>query len=317
MIRLNAEEPYSPFIAFDRQRWSELNGSFSYTLSDQEVDSLRALNEPLNLQEIQEIYFPLSHLLSIYIEEANVLHTRAGTFLKDASRKLPYIIGIAGSVAAGKSTTARVLQKVLSLSPGKPRVDLVTTDGFLYPNKVLESKGILNRKGFPESYDIRGLIRFLADIKSGKEVVEAPMYSHLEYDIVEETQSINKPDIVIIEGINVLQVNLKRQHKGPRIFVSDFFDFSIYVHSSEGNLRNWYINRFLSLQKTAFQKKDSYFNKFADMEHDQTVKTAKSIWNEINKPNLVKNILPTRYRANLILEKDPDHSVASVHIRKI
>ncbi len=255
MIQLNAEEPYSPYIAFDRKRWSELNGSFSYTLSDQEVDSLRALNEPLTLQEIEEVYFPLSHLLSIYIEEASVLHARAGAFLNDGSRKLPFIIGIAGSVAAGKSTTSRVLQKVLSLGPGKPRVDLVTTDGFLYPNRVLESKGILNRKGFPESYDIRALIRFLADIKSGKEEVEAPMYSHQEYDILEEKQLISEPDIVIIEGINVLQVNLSRQHKGPRIFVSDFFDFSIYVHSSESNLRNWYINRFLSLQKTAFQKK--------------------------------------------------------------
>src|SRR5690606_24123940 len=265
------------FITIDRPRWRELNGSIAYNLSHEDVSSLNALNEPLTLTEIQDIYFPLSHLLNIHIEEAEQLHQRANAFLKDGSKKLPYIIGIAGSVAAGKSTTARVLQKVLSLSPGKPRVDLVTTDGFLYPNRVLESKGILNRKGFPESYDIRGLIRFLADIKSGKEVVEAPMYSHLEYDIVEETQIINKPDIVIIEGINVLQVNLKRQHKGPRILVSDFFDFSIYVHSSEGNLRNWYINRFLSLQKTAFQKKDSYFNKFADMEHDQTVKTAKSI----------------------------------------
>jgi len=317
MIQFKNDEQYSPYIGIDRERWKELNGSISYNLSNEDIGSLNALNEPLTLNEIQEVYFPLSHLLNIHIGQARQLHAESSKFLKDNSLKLPFIIGIAGSVAAGKSTTARVLQKVLSLAPTKPQVDLVTTDGFLYPNRILESKGILNRKGFPESYDTRRLIRFLADIKSGKKEILAPIYSHLEYDVLEEqTQLINSPDIVIIEGINVLQVNLTRQHRGPRIFVSDFFDFSIYVHSNEKNLLNWYVNRFLSLQKTAFQKTDSYFHKFANLNHTESINTAKEIWNEINKPNLLKNILPTRYRANLILEKDFNHLIKRINIRK-
>lgn len=318
MIQFKNNEQYSPYIGIKREQWKELNGSISYNLSNDDIGSLNALNEPLTLQEIQEIYFPLSHLLNIHIGHARQLHSKTSSFLKDNTSKLPFIIGIAGSVAAGKSTTARVLQKILSLAPSKPQVDLVTTDGFLYPNQVLESKGILNRKGFPQSYNARKLIRFLADIKSGKKEVSAPKYSHLEYDILEgEKQYINSPDIVIIEGINVLQVNLNRLHKGPRIFVSDFFDFSIYVHSSEKNLLNWYVNRFLSLKNTAFQKADSYFHKYANLTHEEAIMTATSIWNEINKPNLLKNILPTRYRANLILEKDTDHSIKRIDIRKI
>jgi type I pantothenate kinase len=318
MIQLNNNELYSPFIGIERGRWKELNGSISYNLSNEDIGSLNAMNEPLTLQEIQEIYFPLSHLLDIHINEARQLHSEVSGFLKDRTHKLPFIIGIAGSVAAGKSTTARVLQKLLSLAPSKPQVDLITTDGFLYPNIVLEERGILNRKGFPESYDTRRLIRFLADIKSGKTEISAPTYSHLEYDIMkDQNQLINSPDIVIIEGINVLQVNLSGQHKGPRIFVSDFFDYSIYVHSNEQNLSKWYVDRFLSLQDTAFKKADSYFHKYANLNRKESVSTAKSIWNEINKPNLIENILPTRYRANLILEKDFNHLIKRISIRKI
>lgn len=318
MIRAKHDEEYSPFIHMNRERWKSLNGSSSFTLSDEDIGKLSALNEPLTLEEIQDIYFPLSHLINIHVERAKHLHSDVEQFLKDKTQKIPFILGIAGSVAAGKSTTARVLQRVLSLGPDKPKVDLVTTDGFLLPNAVLESKGILNRKGFPESYDARRLIRFLADLKSGHQKVSAPMYSHLEYDVIpDQLQKIESPDIVIIEGINVLQVNTGRKYRGPKIFVSDFFDYSIYVHSSEKNLLTWYVNRFLSLQKTAFQNKDSYFHKFSKFSTEESIEMANRIWNEINKPNLLYNILPTRFRANLILEKGAQHFTKSLKVRKL
>lgn len=318
MIRVTHDEEYSPFIHMNRDRWKKLNGSPSFTLSDEDISKLSALNEPLTLEEIQDIYFPLSHLINIHVERSKHLHSDVEHFLKAKTQKIPFILGIAGSVAAGKSTTARVLQKVLSLGPNRPKVDLVTTDGFLLPNSTLEDRGILNRKGFPESYDARRLIRFLADLKSGQRRVSAPIYSHLEYDIIPgKLQTVDSPDIVIIEGINVLQVNTGRKYRGPKVFVSDFFDYSIYVHSSKRNLLSWYVNRFLSLQKTAFQKEKSYFHKYSTLTKEESIETATKIWNEINKPNLVNNILPTRYRANLIIEKGPKHFTESLKVRKL
>lgn len=316
--KTSAQERISPYITLERTDWKRLNGQISYPISQKDLSSLNALNEPLTLEEIQDIYFPLSHLLNLHVAQARALHQGVGKFLKDPSRKLPYIIGIAGSVAAGKSTTARVLQKVLSMGPDKPQVDLVTTDGFLYPNKVLEQRSILNRKGFPESYDTRSLIRFLAEIKSGKEEVLAPEYSHLHYDVITgDKQRIQSPDILILEGINVLQVDTRRGYKGPKIFVSDYFDFSIYVHAAEKHLEDWYVKRFLSLQDIAFSRPDSYFKKYADLSIQEAQETAKRIWNEINRPNLMENILPTRFRANLILEKGKHHRTRRISIRKL
>lgn len=308
---------YSPYLTIGREEWARLGGETDLHLSDEELKNLNAENEPLNLTEITEVYIPICHLLNIYISKARELHEASSCFLNNRQHKVPYIIGIAGSVAVGKSTTARVLQKVLSVWPGNLRVALVTTDGFLYPNRMLEQKNIMNLKGFPESYDIKRLINFLAEIKSGKERVAAPLYSHLQYDVLDgELQWIESPDVVIIEGVNVLQVRQQHHKKEPSVFVSDFFDFSIYVDASEENLRQWYIERFQALRKTAFVSESSYFHRYARLSDTESVKLATEIWNNINRPNLELNILPTRLRAKLILEKGSHHFVKSIKLRR-
>src|SRR5690606_10996089 len=302
----------SPFRNYSREEWKRLNGQLSHSLLEEDLGQLNALNEPLTLEEIEDIYLPLAHLLELYINNFQDLHTKNNAFFKRNHERLPFIIGIAGSVAVGKSTTARVLRKVLSLLPNKPNVELVTTDGFLYPNKELIKRNILNRKGFPESYDTKKILRFLADIKSGKSQVIVPVYSHLEYDVLpNEKLIITQPDVLIVEGINVLQVNSRKNG----VFVSDFFDFSIYVDADEKNIVDWYIDRFESLRSTAFQNSASYFHQYANMSSDESRQMAIRIWNEINKPNLNDNILPTRYRADLILKKSAQHFVKRIKIR--
>ena len=316
MNTLKNSSAVSLFRKISKKEWKELNGHAAYDLAESDLQELKALNEPLTMEEIEDIYFPLSQLLHLQMDHHWRLHQKVDQYLKNETKKLPYIIGIAGSVAAGKSTTARVLQRVLGLNSKKLKVELVTTDGFLLPNKMLTERGILNRKGFPESYDTRHLLSFLAAIKSGKRRVKAPVYSHLAYDVLQgEYQILDQPDVVIVEGINVLQVNMSRKQQGPRIFVSDFFDFSIYVDAPAAHLKSWYINRFESLRKTAFQDERSYFHRFAELDETDSQKMATNIWNEINKPNLVQNIQPTKYRAKLILEKGENHLVKGIKLR--
>lgn len=313
MSSTNYSEVDKPFQLFNRTEWKALNGHFSHHLTGDDVKRLRALNEPLTVTEIEEIYFPLAHLLGILIKRAQDTHNVVNGFFNKETGKLPFIIGIAGSVAAGKSTTARVLQRVLSMLPSKPKVELVTTDGFLYPNRILTARNI--RKGFPESYDTKLLLNFLSSMKSGSPEFEVPVYSHLEYDIIpEEKQIIAQPDILIVEGINVLQVDSSTRSS---VFVSDYFDYSIYVDADEQDLIKWYINRFESLRATSFQNPASYFHRYADMGKEESITMATSIWNTINRPNLHENIVPTRYRADLILKKGSHHFVKQIKVRKI
>lgn len=306
------------YIPFTKEDWGRLRAATPLTLTEHDLTELRGINERISLEEVTLVYLPLSRLLNLYVAATQRLRQTTDTFLGALPAPVSYVIAIAGSVAVGKSTAARVIQALLARWPNHPRVDLVTTDGFLYPNSVLESRGMMNRKGFPESYDQRALLRFLRDLKSGQPVLEVPVYSHEAYDIVpNKTKRIEQPDIMIVEGLNVLQTSDGRPGPPPRTFVSDFFDFSIFIDTEETHVRQWYVDRFLTFQKTVFQSPTSYFHRYANLTHDEAVATAVQIWESINAVNLRQNILPTRERAHLILEKAEDHSVTSVKLRKL
>jgi type I pantothenate kinase len=301
------------YLNFGREEWADLRASTPLTLSAEDLQSLRGINEDIQLDEVAAIYLPLTRLLNLYVSATQKLHKVSGEFLGTTSPKVPYIIGIAGSVAVGKSTFARVLQALLARWPDHPKVDLVTTDGFLYPNKILDERGLMNRKGFPESYDTRRLVQFLRELKSGAATAHAPVYSHVVYDIVPgETVDVSQPDILILEGLNVLQVGLLATE-----FVSDYFDFSIFIDADEPHIEEWYVQRFLKLRETVFQNPNSFFRHYADLSHDEAVETAKFIWREINGKNLRENIAPTKSRAALLVRKGFDHRVTEVSLRRL
>ncbi len=312
------EDHLSPYHVFSRAEWAARREDAPMTLTGDEVVRLRSLHDRLDMEEIEEIYLPLSRLLSLYVAATQRLFLAQRGFLATEDAKTPYVVGVAGSVAVGKSTTARVLQALLARWPNMPKVDLVTTDGFLYPNAVLERDHLLERKGFPESYDLPALLRFLYDIKAGRRPVQAPVYSHLIYDVVpHQWIEIDRPDILIVEGLNVLQTSRLPRDGKAIPFVSDFFDFSVYLDADEEVLMQWYVDRFLALRETAFRDPKSYFHRYAQLSDTDAIVTATSIWKRINLANLHENILPTRQRADLILTKQKNHTVQEVALRKL
>ena len=304
----------TPFVELGRADWAELAPNAHLPLSETELVQLRGLGDPLDLREVEEVYLPLSRLLNLYVGGAKQLHRVTSDFLGERAQRTPFVIGVAGSVAVGKSTIARLLRELLSRWDDTPRVELVTTDGFLLPNAELERRGLMERKGFPESYDRKALLRFVTAVKSGAAEVRAPFYSHLSYDIVPDAEVVvRRPDVLIVEGLNVLQP----AGGGNRLAVSDLFDFSVYVDARTRDIARWYEERFLKLQRGAFANPRSYFHRYAALTEDEARARATSIWSQINEPNLVMNIRPTRSRAKLVLRKDADHTVSSVLLRKL
>ncbi len=311
-------EATSPYVELDREAWAHLRDASPMSLDGSDLRRLRGTGDRIDVREVEEVYLPLSRLLNFYVDATRGLHRVTGRFLGEQPAKVPFVIGVAGSVAVGKSTTARVLRELLARWPGTPRVDLVTTDGFLLPNKELERRGLLERKGFPESYDRRALVRFVADVKSGAPEVRAPVYSHLTYDIVPGEQiQVHRPDVLIVEGLNVLAPPEPQPGRTGSLALSDFFDFSVYVDAREEDIRAWYVSRFLTLRATAFADPASYFHRYAALTDEQARARAEQIWADINGPNLVDNVLPTRGRASLVLTKGADHGVRRVRLRKL
>lgn len=313
------ETSLTPHRVFSKDTWAELRADAPLPLSLQDIRKLRSLGDPVSFEEVEQIYMPISRLLSMHVEAAKTLYERRIKFLNvPADQKTPFVIGIAGSVAVGKSTTARILQALLSRWPSSPKVDLVTTDGFLLPNRVLEAKELMKRKGFPESYDLPTLLRFLSDIKTGKATVQAPIYSHLSYDVIPHQMiNIESPDILILEGLNVLQTRALPKDGEAVPFVSDYFDFSIYIDADEEKTAEWYLDRFMHLQGTAFQNPDSYFHHVSSMDDSEARALGLRLWETINRVNLLENIKPTRPRASLILRKGENHLVETVSLRRL
>src|SRR5215211_4699459 len=308
----------SPFLRFSRGEWGRLRDTTPLTLDEEDLIAPQGLNESVSMEEVVEIYLPLARLLNLHVSGARVLYNVMDSFLENPAAKVPYVIGIAGSVAVGKSTTARILQSLLSRAPKHSEVALITTYGFLYPNRVLEERGLMKRKGFPESYDLKRLMRFMADVKAGYPEVSVPVYSHLSYDILPgEKEYVRRPEVLIVEGLNVLQTGNGDPRTTPPVFVSDFFDFSIYVDADEANVERWFSERFVTLRDTVFTDESSYFHRYAHLSTEEARRVAAGIWSDINGVNLRENIPPTRERAHLILDKGDDHKVFGVRLRKL